>query len=113
MPTSLACDSELSRATRQESTQEFLRRKQSPERRQHRSGRAPGCALDSEKFLVPTLRHRREQQTVLRHSAVSTTMADYVIPDQKEISDAMRKFDEFLATLESNGKQHGARSSTG
>jgi hypothetical protein len=71
---------------------------------QHRSGSAPGCTLDSEKFLVPIVCHRREQQTVLRHSAVSTTMADYVIPDQKEMSDAMRKFDEFLATLESKRK---------
>jgi hypothetical protein len=31
-------------------------------------------------------------------------MADYVIPDQKEMSDAMKKFDEFLARLESKRK---------
>jgi integrase len=40
-------------------------------------------------------------QTILRHSQVSTTMAHYVIPDQKEMNDAMKKFDEFLGALES------------
>jgi len=39
-------------------------------------------------------------QTILRHSQVSTTMAHYVMPDQKEMNDAMKKYEDFLAMLE-------------
>lgn len=52
-------------------------------------------------------------QSILRHSAVSTTMAHWVIPDQKEMNAAMEKFDDFLAALESKRKVARAHSSIG